>query len=184
MDVRSGHGPYSKNSPIAWAYDIGVFRQGAFLFVCLCIRAMRLVCTVHCHKECSKLISVTYGVSDTNTKRLHRCYKNLSQNSSTSAQDFRNRFLIERPDPNSPECGLANVSSSAQSLMSVHRTNQTHGPIPEGRSLVPAYTKIRISVYGVSYLATPQAVPAKRRTNRGRHPLLTGVQPLHAESVA
>jgi homogentisate 1,2-dioxygenase len=54
--------------------------------------------------------------------------QNLSQKPSSSAQDFCSRYLIENINSEFAEMWRANVSSFARGLMTVHRTNQTHGP--------------------------------------------------------
>jgi hypothetical protein len=56
--------------------------------------------------------------------------RNLLQKSTSSAQDFCERYLIENTLPEFVRLRRANVSSSAWSLMTVHRTAQTHGPTP------------------------------------------------------
>ncbi len=54
--------------------------------------------------------------------------QNLSQKSVTSAQDFCERYPIEKTQSKFTRLRRANVSSSAQPLMTVGRPAQTHGP--------------------------------------------------------
>jgi hypothetical protein len=55
--------------------------------------------------------------------------QNISQKSASSAQDFCNQYPIENAQTEFAENWLANVSSSARSLMTVHRSIQTYGPL-------------------------------------------------------
>jgi hypothetical protein len=52
----------------------------------------------------------------------------MSQKSASVARDFCDLYPIENAQTQFAENGLANVSSSARSLMTVHRSIQTHGP--------------------------------------------------------
>ena len=54
--------------------------------------------------------------------------RNLSQKSPTSALDFCEPYLVENTQTEFFGTCRANASSPAYPLMSVHRTNQTHGP--------------------------------------------------------
>ena len=55
--------------------------------------------------------------------------QNLSQKPTASAQDFCERYPIEKTQVELTRLRRANVSSSARSLMTVDRPAQTHGPI-------------------------------------------------------
>ena len=90
--------------------------------------AVRLICTAYCHKESPSFISVACSHDDPASDRKPWIVRNLSQKSPSSAQDLCEPHPIENAQAEFVEIGRANVSSSARSLMSVHRTNQTHGP--------------------------------------------------------
>ncbi len=91
-------------------------------------RAVRLICTVYCHKESPSFISVACSHDDPASDRKPWIVRNLSQKSPSSAQDLCEPHPIENAQAEFVEIGRANVSSSARSLMTVGRTNQTHGP--------------------------------------------------------
>ncbi len=78
--------------------------------------------------ESPSFISVACSHDDPASDRKPWIVRNLSQKSPSSAQDLCEPHPIENAQAEFVEIGRANVSSSARSLMTVGRTNQTHGP--------------------------------------------------------
>src|ERR1700722_17116581 len=94
-----------------------------------CCWAVRLNGTVHCHKTFYLVISNDCQMTDLMSCRRHYTVRNILLKCAPSARDFCNLYPIENAQTEFPQNWLANVSSSARSLMTVHRSIQTHGPI-------------------------------------------------------
>ena len=69
-----------------------------------------------------------WKTTDSILDRRGEVVQNISQKSPSSARDFCNSYLFEKAWIKFIRIWLANVSSSARSLMTVHRSIQTHGP--------------------------------------------------------